>query len=100
MREIDFHEFTDSLTGTFRRYLFTTNLVADSEPGLRQAIFEELRRPNVFARQPLITCIPAYTLSLTAAELMRRGEAPHLEPSLGRFSPQEFDPARQLYEHQ
>jgi superfamily II DNA/RNA helicase len=100
MREIDFHEFTDSLTATFRRYLYTTNLVADSEPGLRQAIFEELSRPDVFARQPLVTCIPAYRFSLTPAELMRRKKAPCLEPSLGRFSRQEFDPARQLYEHQ
>ena len=31
MQEINVHEFSETLIETYRRYLFTTNLVADSE---------------------------------------------------------------------
>jgi ATP-dependent helicase YprA (DUF1998 family) len=100
MREINVHKFAETLRTTFQRYLFTTNLVADSEPELRQAVWGALQQPEIFTRDPLVTCIPAYRLARSGEELLRRQDAPKLHPLLAQLNRREFDLARRLYEHQ
>ncbi len=79
-REINVHGVTERLTTTFRRYLYTTNLVADSEPELRRAVFAALGERDVFVRGPFVSAIPAYSPAATGAELMGRAEPPRLHP--------------------
>jgi len=100
MREINAYEFENNVTATFRRYLFTTNLVSDAEPELREAILGELKQPNLFNSDPLVTCLPTYRTLLPAEKLFDKSEAPRLHSMLGRFDRSQSDPARALYEHQ
>ena len=100
MREINVYDFSENLVSTFRRYLFTFNLIADSEPELRREVWRALNQEDVFVRRPLITCIPAYKQSLKGEDLLTREEPPRLAAPLKRFNPKEFDLGRSLYEHQ
>ena len=100
MQEINVHEFAENLISTYRRYLYTTNMVADSEPALSEAIWEALNERDVFVRRPLVTCIPAYKHLLTGTALLDRESPPMLSKKLARIDPQDFDLARALYEHQ
>lgn len=100
MSEINVHEFSKDLIETYRRYLFTTNLLADSEAALRQEIWQALKRNNVFMRGPLITCIPAYKKSLSAKSLVGRQSPPWLHESFLPIEKRDFDLDLELYEHQ
>ncbi|HEX8494415.1 MAG TPA: DEAD/DEAH box helicase [Pyrinomonadaceae bacterium] len=100
MSEIKVHEFSERLVETYRRYLFTTNLICDSEPELRQEVWEKLRQQGIFTRSPLVTSIPAYKDSHTGADLAGRDAPPMLTDRLRQLSPKEFDLKRPLYEHQ
>ena len=100
MREIKVNEFSERLVETYRRYLFTTNLICDSEPELRQEVWEKLCQQGIFTRSPLVTSIPAYKHSFTGADLAGRDAPPMLAPRLRQLSPKEFDLRRPLYEHQ
>ena len=100
MREINVHEFTNALNDSFRRYLATTNLIADSEPNLRDKIWEQLGVPNFFARDPLVTSIPAYKPSVTGKSILGSSKFPSLSSALSRLNPEEFDLGRPLYDHQ
>ncbi len=100
MSEIKFHEFSSQLVETYRRYLFTTNLISDSEPELRQELWDKLSQRDIFALRPLVTSIPAYKQSFPGADLIGRTAPPMLAPSLRKLAPQEFDLNRPLYEHQ
>jgi Lhr-like helicase len=99
-QEINVHELSERLTATFKRYLYTTNLVSDSEPELRQTVFDELGQPNVFVRGPLVSTIPAYATVTPAATLLGLSGTPTLHPSLRGCDPGQFDLARPLYKHQ
>jgi ATP-dependent helicase YprA (DUF1998 family) len=99
-REINVHELTERLTSTFRRYLYTTNLVADSEPQLRRAVFDALGERDVFTRGPFVGAIPAYKPAATGAELMARIEPPRLHALLAGCDPSQLDLGRPLYQHQ
>lgn len=100
MREINVHQFSSTLVERYRRYLFTANMVADSEPELRSAIWEALCQTDVFSREPLVTSIPAYRHGSTALDLIARETPPRLSPILENLAPKEFDVTRALYEHQ
>lgn len=100
MSEINVHELSERLTSTFRSYLYTTNLVSDSEPELRRAVFDALGQRDVFARGPLVSAIPAYAPAESGADLMQRTEAPMLHLGLERCDPSQFDLSRPLYRHQ
>lgn len=100
MQEVNIHEFAENLIATYRRYLFTSNQIADSEPELQRAVWDALNQPDVFVRNPLVTCIPAYKQSLRGADLIARQSPPKLSPLLAGFQQKEFDLGRPLYEHQ
>src|SRR5258706_13576959 len=100
MREINIRDFSENLIATFRRYLFTSNLIADSEPELRQEIWQSLNEQNIFVRRPLITCIPAYKHSFKGRELLGRTKPPMLADVLKNFNRKDFDLDRAMYEHQ
>ncbi|MCU1267562.1 MAG: box helicase [Acidobacteria bacterium] len=100
MREINVHQFSSALIDTYRRYLFTTNMVADSEPELRQAFWEALQQEDVFSLRPLVTSIPAYKQGPTGVDLIGRKEVPRFAKGLERLNQREFDLTRSLYEHQ
>lgn len=100
MNEINVHEFSESLIETYRRYLYTFNLISDSEPELRQEVWEKLKQRDIFALRPLVTSIPAYMPSVAGQELIGRSSPPMLSPSLSRLNPKEFDLRRPLYGHQ
>jgi ATP-dependent helicase YprA (DUF1998 family) len=100
MQEINVHQFAENLISTYRRYLYTTNMVPDSEPALGEAIWEALNERDVFVRRPLVTCIPAYKHSLTGTALLDRKSPPMLSNKLARIDPQDFHLGRALYEHQ
>ena len=60
MSEVDALEIERELNRTFRRYLFSANGIAESEPELREAFWNALGRQDLFARQPLLSAMPAY----------------------------------------
>lgn len=100
MKEINVHEFSRGLNETFRRYLASTNLIADTEPGLREEIWNQLGQIDFFARHPLVTSIPAYKPALEGRELLGANTIPSLDNLLERLNADEFDLARPLYQHQ
>lgn len=100
MKEINVHEFSNGLYDTFRRYLATTNLIADTEPGLREEIWNQLGEYDFFARRPLITSIPAYKPALAGQVLLNASAFPSLSNLLKKLNSDEFDLRRPLYQHQ
>src|SRR5438552_595364 len=100
MREINIQQFSENLISTYRRYLYTTNFISDSEPELRQAVWNELNKPDIFVRGPIATCIPAYQHSLKGSELINSKSSPKLDLILSRLDQKEFDLTRPFYEHQ
>jgi len=100
MREINVHQFSSALIDTYRRYLFTTNMVADSEPELRQTFWNALCQEDVFSLRPLVTSIPAYKPGPTGEDLINRKAPPHFAQGLEGLNKKEFDLNRPLYEHQ
>lgn len=100
MKEINVHEFTTGLNETFRRYLATTNLIVDSEPNLREEIWNQLGKDDFFARRPLVTAIPAYKPSIAGRNLLGLKSNPSLTESLRKLNSEEFDLNRPLYQHQ
>ncbi len=100
MREINVHQFSSTLVERYRRYLFTANMVADSEPELRSAIWEALSQADIFSRLPLVTSIPAYKQGSKGLDLISRDAPPKLSRALTKLAPKEFDLRRTLYEHQ
>lgn len=100
MKEINVHEFSNGLNDTFRRYLATTNLIADTEPGLREEIWNQLGEHDFFARRPLVTSIPAYKPALAGQTLLNASTFPSLSILLKKLNSNEFDLRRPLYQHQ
>src|ERR1022692_3311522 len=100
MREVNLHRFEDVLTSTFRRYLFTKNLVADNQPELRNAFWSQLQSRDFFTREPMVSAIPAYETSLCIRELVGRSSPPNLHRRLLDVNTSEIDLDRKLYQHQ
>lgn len=100
MKEINVHEFSNGLNDTFRRYLATTNLIADTEPGLREEIWNQLGEYDFFARRPLVTSIPAYKPALAGNTLVGALAFPSLSELLTKLNSDELDLRRPLYQHQ
>jgi ATP-dependent helicase YprA (DUF1998 family) len=100
MREVNVHDFSNTVTSTFQRYLFTRNLISDNEPDLRQAFWNQLQLRECFARPPLLSTIPSYRTSLSIEELIARQGPPHLHDGLRKLDTTELDTRRPLYEHQ
>ena len=100
MREVNLHRFEDALTSTFRRYLFTKNLVADNQPELRNAFWSQLQSRDFFTREPMVSAIPAYETSLCIRELVGGSSPPNLHRRLLDVNTSEIDLDRKLYQHQ
>ena len=100
MTEVNPLRIGSELRRTFRRYLFSANGIAESEPQLREAFWDALGRQDLFARQPLLSTMPAHKRSHSADELFRRTEPPLLHPSLAALQGNAFDTSRALYTHQ
>jgi superfamily II DNA/RNA helicase len=100
MHEINTHQFSRSLVDTYRRYLFTSNMVADSEPELREAFWNALSEKDVFSLRPIVTSIPVYKSGPIGADLIDAKQFPRLTNGLHRLNRREFDLSRSLYEHQ
>lgn len=100
MKEINIDTFARGVSETFRRYLATTNLIADSEPFLRDEIWRQLSQPDLFARKPLVTAIPAYKSAISGSSILGIASKPNLSSILTKLSVSEFDLNRPLYEHQ
>lgn len=100
MKEINVHEFSSGLNETFRRYLATSNLIADTEPNLREEIWRQLGEVDLLMRQPFVTSIPAYKPYRSGIELLNSKTVPSLTPVLSNLNPHEFDLNISLYKHQ
>jgi len=100
MREVNVHDFSNTITSTFQRYLFTRNLVADNEPELRQAFWNQLQALECFSRPPLLSTIPSYSTSLSIDNLIGNINPPQLHQALRKVDNAELDTRRPLYEHQ
>jgi len=100
MGEVDALKVERELSRTFRRYLFSANGIAESEPELREAFWNALGRQDLFARQPLLSAMPAYRRDKSADDLIRRASAPHLHPGLASLDGTGFETSRPLYSHQ
>src|SRR5262249_4253216 len=100
MREVNLHHFEKTLTATFRRYLFTKNLVADNEPELRDAFWSQLQQQDYFNREPMVSAIPAYQTDRCIEELVKRNTPPYLHKRMLDVDTGEIDIRRKLYTHQ
>lgn len=100
MKEINVHEFGNGIKDTFRRYLATANLIADTEPELSDEVWRQLGQTDVFARSALVTSIPAYKPNTPGINLIGAGSPPSLYPLLKNLNSAEFDLKRPLYGHQ
>ena len=100
MREINVHEFTQQLTETYLRYLFTSNMVCETEKDLRETFWNSLQGNGGFVHEPLASCIPAYQGDRTPRELFSRSIPPNLSPRLQSINQQALSLDRKLYHHQ
>jgi ATP-dependent helicase YprA (DUF1998 family) len=100
VREVNVHHFENGLTSTFRRYLFTKNLIADNEPDLRKAFWAQLQQKDCFTREPMLSAIPAYETSICIEDLVSNTSVPQLHPRLLDVDAGEIDVTRKLYTHQ
>ena len=68
--EIDPIQFQQDLQGTFRRYLYTSNIVCDSEQELQDEFWSELAKPLRILHGPFVHCTPSYMAAESLAQLI------------------------------
>jgi superfamily II DNA/RNA helicase len=99
--EIDPIRFDSELQATFRRYLYTSNLICDSEPELQNRFWEDLTVPLRILNGPFIHCIPAYESAESLADLIvGKRSGLKLSKKFLQLPREQFDPARPLHRHQ
>src|SRR2546428_6258722 len=94
--EIDPIGFTNELKSTFRRYLYTANMVSDTDPELQDHFWDELGAPDRIVKGPLINCIPAYEQGQTLQQIIASGGPPSVSSKLLKLPADKFDPSRPL----
>ena len=98
--EIDPVLFTRDLQATFRRYLYTSNLICDSERELQDRFWHELQREMRILNGPFVHCTPAYKPGASLADLIQRRDRTRLSEKFLSLPKAHFDPARPLHSHQ
>ena len=98
--EIDPILFTRDLQNTFRRYLYTSNLICDSEDEMQDRFWNALQADGRILNGPFVHCTPAYKPGASLEELIRRPEGPRLSEKFLSLPAAHFDPRRPLHSHQ
>ena len=98
--EIDLILFTRDLQNTFRRYLYTSNLICDSEDEMQDRFWNALQADGRILNGPFVHCTPAYKPGASLEELIRRREGPRLSEKFLSLPASHFDPRRPLHSHQ
>ena len=99
--EIDPIRFDSELQATFRRYLYTSNLICDSEPELQNRFWDELTSPLRILNGPFIHCIPAYEPAESLVDLIAgKRHGLKLSDRFLKLPREQFDPTRPLHTHQ
>jgi hypothetical protein len=88
------------LRDTFRRYLYTANLISPREPELQDEFWRLLGEERRIVHGPLLQCSPAYRASFSLRELVAGAAGFPVSRELLRLAPAAFDPDRPLYTHQ
>ena len=79
-------------------YLRDALPVHPNQPRLRRLIDEKIDQPDAFARQPLISAIPAWKPDQTPRQLLKSPAAPRFHPEMAAILTDQID--RPLYAHQ
>ncbi len=98
--EIDPIQFQQDLQGTFRRYLYTSNIVCDSEQELQDEFWSELAKPLRILHGPFVHCTPSYMAAESLAQLIDGRGGSRLSKKFLDLPVEHFDPHRLLHLHQ
>lgn len=98
--EIDAIKFNQDLCETFHRYLYTTNMITEKEPELRDAFLGKLGDEFKVIAGPFVNCQPSYKQSISLSSLVAGGAGISVPRELLSLDCKEFDVNRPLYSHQ
>jgi len=98
--EIDYLEFNRNLRETYRRYIYTANMISDQEPALRDEFWDRIDGEFGIFNGPLLHCTPSYKTSCSIEQLVEGKGAIALSDLFMRLPQDQFDISRPLYKHQ
>lgn len=98
--EIDAIEFNKDLEETYKRYLFTSNLISDLEPELKASFLSKLGGDFEIVRGPYVHATPCYKPDKSVRSLVNEKGAVTLSKGMLDLPTDTFDPDRPLYSHQ
>ncbi|HML78996.1 DEAD/DEAH box helicase [Geobacter sulfurreducens] len=98
--EIDAIEFNRDLDETYKRYLFTTNLISDLEPELKDSFLSKLGSDFEIVRGPYVHATPCYRPDKSVRRLVNGEGEVTLSKGMLDLPADTFDPDRPLYSHQ
>lgn len=98
--EINGVKFNKELRNVFYRYLYTSNLISDSEPELQDTFLSQLEKHFELIKGPFISCSPCYTPSFCLDELIKSRNHIKVSQDFLSFSSDQLDPTLPLYSHQ
>jgi ATP-dependent helicase YprA (DUF1998 family) len=98
--EIDAIEFNRDLDETYKRYLFTTNLISDLEPELKDSFLSKLGSDFEIVRGPFVHATPCYKPDKSVRSLVNGEGEVTLSKGMLDLPADTFDPDRPLYSHQ
>lgn len=98
--EIDAIEFNRDLDETYKRYLFTTNLISDLEPELKDSFLSKLGSDFEIVRGPYVHATPCYKPDKSVRSLVNGEGEVTLSKGMLDLPADTFDPDRPLYSHQ
>lgn len=100
LTEIDAISFNKDLRDTYRRYLYTANIISDQELKLQDKFLEKLQQKNTIFNGPFVHCTPSYRLSNTIRDLVNSKGPIKLSSKFLSLPSRYFAPDQPLYSHQ
>ena len=94
--EIDYLEFNRNLRETYRRYIYTANMISDQEPALRDEFWDRIDGEFGIFNGPLLHCTPSYKTSCSIEQLVEGKGAIALSDLFMRLPQDQFDISRPL----
>ncbi|WP_224984208.1 DEAD/DEAH box helicase [Geomonas agri] len=98
--EIDAIEFNRDLKDTYKRYLFTSNMISDQDQDLKNAFLSKLGDEYEIVRGPYVHATPCYRPAQSVRQLVGGQDDVKLAKGMLDLPHDVFDPDRPLYSHQ
>ena len=98
--EINSIRLDKDLRSVFHRYLYSSNLISDTETELQGCFAHELLHNFEITKGPFISCNPCYKPSYCLEDLMKGKEGIAVSQDFKNFATDQLDIRLRLYSHQ